>query len=315
MYLDELIAAIDPLALIHTLCDRIDAGICVFDEAGRYVLANRAYCAIHGYRAEDLLGQPFTLTLPPGVHELGMLLHHEVLAGTSFPPAEWLVRRKDGTNVAVQATNTGLSQSNGARYRVVIVEDVSARRRLEDERDQLRAQLELATSIDGLTQVASRAALLQLAERELVRGQRYHHTMTVILFDLDQFRQINDQYGLAVGDEVLRLIAALCRRMIRVSDTVGRYGGEEFAVLLPVTEHLGGLKLARRLRKAITAQPWQTTAGPVSVAASFGVGTSALDDPGFDSLLMRASAALFVAKQRGGNRVVSAAALGRKRSA
>lgn len=312
MLLKELLTDLDPLALIGALCENIETGVCVFDEVGRYILVNKAYCGIHGYQPEDLLGQAFTITLPPTVRELGMQIHRDVLEGSLYPPAEWLVRRKDGTNVAVQATNSLLQQDGGGRFRVVVIEDISARKRLEQELEDLREQLELATSTDGLTQVHSRSALLQAAEHELLRAQRYGHPLSVVLFDLDHFRRINDTHGPSVGDEVLRLVATMARRMIRITDTIGRYGGEEFAVILPVTDHAGGLRMARRMRKALTSAPWATTAGPVMTSASFGVGTNEPEDVSCDMMLMRASAALYLAKQRGRNRVVGAGSLARR---
>lgn len=300
------------LAFLQALCDQVPQGICLFDEAGRYVLVNAAYCAIHGYRTDELIGQPFTLTLPPAVRALGMQLHLDVLDGMHVPPADWLVRRKDGTNIPVQTSNTSLRQPDGSRLRMVVVSDMSERMRLEEERDMLREQLRVATNTDALTRVHSRAALLATAEQELQRASRYGYALTVVLFDLDHFRQINDTYGPYVGDEVLRLVAATCRQLVRVSDTVGRYGGEEFAVLLPMTDHAGGMRMVRRLRKAITAQQWPTSAGIVTISASFGVGTSEPEDANCDLTLMRASAALYIAKQRGRNRVVSATTLARK---
>jgi diguanylate cyclase (GGDEF)-like protein/PAS domain S-box-containing protein len=314
LYLKELLAPLEIGPLLETLCESINAGICLFDEAGRYVLASGSYCAIHGYEPADLLGQPFTLTLPPGVAELSMQIHQDVLDGTNYPAAEWLVRRKDGTNVPVQATNLLLRQSDGARFRVVIVEDLSLRKRLEQELDELRLRLKAVESTDELTQIHSRSALLQMGEQELQRARRYGHPMTLVLFDLDRFRTVNDTNGLAVGDEVLRLVAAFCCQMIRITDTIGRYGGEEFGLILPITDHSGGLKLARRLRKAIATRPWQTTAGPISVTASFGVYTTEADEESFDEALMRASAALYVAKERGRNRVISAASLAGRRA-
>lgn len=299
------------LAFLQALCEQVPQGICLFDEAGRYVLANAAYCAIHGYSSAELIGQPFTLTLPPAVRDLGMQIHQDVLDGVAYPPAEWLVRRKDGTNIPVHTSNSTLRQPDGARLRMVVVADVSERRRLEEERDALREQLLVAASTDALTRVHNRVALLQAAEQELQRARRYGYDLTVVLFDLDHFRQINEAHGPHVGDEVLRLVAATCRQLIRVSDTVGRYSGEEFAILLPMTDHSGGMRMARRLRKAITAREWPTSSGAVAIAASFGVGTSEPDDTSSDLTLMRASAALYVAKQRGHNHVVSAAALAR----
>lgn len=308
MFIDDLPIAPNAGWLFLSICDSLSHGVCVFDESGKYIFVNRAYCEILGYDPADLRGLLFTHVLPPELHQLAMHLHNEFLAGLALPPAEWLMRCKNGTNIPVRATNRLLAQDDGLRLRVVIVEDLSALKTLEHERDELLLRLNTATRIDQATQVHNRQALMATAATELQRARRYNHTLTVVLCDLDHFTRLSDSYGHSVGDEVLRHVAFRLRQLVRVADTVGRYVGEEFALLLPLTDERGGLETAQRLRAALAATPIPTSAGALSITASFGVAEVLPADSSIEPAFSRAGVALHAAKSRGRNRVATASA-------
>ena len=123
------------------------------------------------------------------------------------------------------------------------------------------------------------------------------------MVDIDHFKQVNDTSGHAVGDQVLQQVAEHCRQELRETDVVGRYGGDEFAILLPESDPVAAAQVAERLRQRIARQPLNTTTGPVAVTISLGI--AALDDENLtlDILLSRADQALYDAKQGGRNRV------------
>ena len=141
---------------------------------------------------------------------------------------------------------------------------------------------------------------------ELARAARFHDQVCVVIADLDDFKRVNDTHGHAVGDEVLKEFARALRSTVRESDVAGRWGGEEFVLVLTGTDTEGGARLAERARAAIESRSIQAPNGEqVSVTASFGVAASS-GAGGIEELLALADSALYQAKDAGKNRVVVA---------
>jgi diguanylate cyclase (GGDEF)-like protein len=173
----------------------------------------------------------------------------------------------------------------------------------------LTAMQRLASE-DGLTGLMNRRALLEALQREVERCKRLGSALSVVMIDLDHFKDVNDRHGHAMGDAVLRGVAGTLRSGIRAVDIAGRYGGEEMCLVLPDTDAAGAATVAETLRAAIAAQPYEDGQQSVNITASFGVSTFAKD--GYDSvdkLLRAADAALYRAKTTGRNRVVAAPAV------
>ncbi len=161
--------------------------------------------------------------------------------------------------------------------------------------------------VDSLTGLANRRSIEDTLRSELARTARSGDGGCLVLADLDDFKQVNDRHGHPVGDEVLKTFARTLRQTVRGSDVAGRWGGEEFALVLTSTDEAGGIRLAERARAAIESQQVLATDGQqVSVTASFGVAAfPAGQDLG--ELVEAADAALYMAKRDGKNRVVSTA--------
>lgn len=155
--------------------------------------------------------------------------------------------------------------------------------------------------VDALTGIANRRALEESLSSEISRAQRFGHPLAVVLLDLDHFKRTNDSHGHAGGDLLLGAVSRILVSKARQGDTVARFGGEEFVVVLPETDLAGARRFAERLRVAIEARP----VGRIRTTASFGVATRVADDTA-DSLLRAADDALYRAKESGRNRVESA---------
>ncbi|MEE9228568.1 MAG: diguanylate cyclase, partial [Acidimicrobiia bacterium] len=132
------------------------------------------------------------------------------------------------------------------------------------ENARLFEEVERLAVTDELTGLNNRRGFFDLGRREMERAQRTHRPVTALMLDLDGFKRINDTFGHAVGDEVLRHLGDRCRRAVRDIDLVGRYGGEEFCVLLPETDLKTALEVAERIRSSIADQPFDTAAGPLA---------------------------------------------------
>ncbi|HXJ86056.1 MAG TPA: GGDEF domain-containing protein [Candidatus Binatia bacterium] len=174
----------------------------------------------------------------------------------------------------------------------------------------LRAQdtLEYEASHDALTGTCNRASILETLSREFLRHQRTHETLTVMLADIDHFKTVNDTYGHIVGDQVLAEVARRLTASMRGCDAVGRYGGEEFLIILPNCSASGAITAGERLRSCIAEVPVSTTGGPISVSISIGSASTfyASSSPGQTLLLRMADDALYQAKAKGRNRVEQA---------
>ncbi len=173
------------------------------------------------------------------------------------------------------------------------------------ENARLFGEVQRLAITDGLTGMYNRRHFFELAENELNRARRFRHTVSAIMLDVDHFKQVNDTYGHAVGDQVLRVLAERCRESIRDIDILGRYGGEEFAIILPATDLSGAVSMAERLRQCISDTPILTERGDIAITTSLGVASSVQPDGDVATLLNRADAAMYAAKQAGRNRVAT----------
>ena len=155
--------------------------------------------------------------------------------------------------------------------------------------------------IDALTGLANRRALEEILAAEISRAHRFAHQLAVVLLDLDRFKEINDSFGHAAGDVMLRAVSRLLTSLARQGDTVDRWGGEEFVVILPETDLAGAQRFAERLRRTIEAH----AVGDMKTSASCGVATM-LPEDSVEELLGAADQALYQAKSNGRNRTESA---------
>ena len=158
---------------------------------------------------------------------------------------------------------------------------------------------------DPLTGIGNRAAMEEALQREISLARRHGDSLSIVLFDIDRFKHINDTWGHACGDQALRAFAEVARAQVRTSDHLYRYGGEEFLLLLRNTRLQGALRLAERIRRHMERTPLNCGGHEIHVTTSAGV-AELLDDEDADALIERADRALYEAKHRGRNLVVSA---------
>lgn len=189
----------------------------------------------------------------------------------------------------------------------------SIRKKLAGHRSELEnanAKLQELSIRDELTGLHNRRHLTDRLDQESERGRRYGHHFSVAMIDIDHFKKINDSHGHAVGDEILVNFARILRQQARLVDhlgkapdrTLGRFGGEEFLLILPGTSLDGAVMCLERMREAVTRVPFETSAGPLSVSFSAGIAAQGPDETA-EALLQRADEALYRAKDGGRNRI------------
>ncbi|MEP3590480.1 MAG: diguanylate cyclase [Marinobacter sp.] len=181
-----------------------------------------------------------------------------------------------------------------------VTEFASSKRALERANEQL-AKLSMT---DRLTGLLNRGTWENLVDAEFERYGRYGQTTTLVMFDIDHFKSVNDTYGHLAGDDVIRHTAQVTRDSIRQSDSAGRYGGEEFGLILPETDAENARILCERIRETIAQSTVNTTAGDIQYTISMGIAQLGGEPENYMQWMQEADKALYRAKEGGRNKVV-----------
>jgi diguanylate cyclase (GGDEF)-like protein/PAS domain S-box-containing protein len=294
---------------------------------GRITYVSPAVEAVRGLTSAEAMVQPIEEIHPPASLAISrgyfVQLFEDLQAGRPLPTfrgeLEYFCR--DGSTVWMDVIALPLLDDQGQFVELLgVSRDITERKRTALELQRARdaaeaanralqaANLELArlATTDPLTGLWNRRQLDQRLRQEIERADRYGHSLTLVLFDIDDFKGINDRFGHASGDQVLAELSRRVQGYLRTSDGLGRWGGEEFLVLLPECGGAQAWELAEKLRRLVSAVAFE---GVGTVRASFGV---AQRNPGetVDAWFGRVDRALYRAKQRGRDRVELAAAGG-----
>jgi diguanylate cyclase (GGDEF)-like protein len=191
-----------------------------------------------------------------------------------------------------------------SKVNAMMHQEIQERQKSAQELQKYANQLEYLARTDELTQAFNRRHFLQELEKEVDRSKRYKRPLSVLVLDLDYFKDVNDTYGHASGDAVLQTLSAACSSILRTEDVFARMGGEEFGILFPETGSEEAVQVAERIRKLVehlkvTAENGAT----IRFTASLGVTSLQEDGQSLESLLQRADRALYAAKEAGRNRV------------
>jgi diguanylate cyclase (GGDEF)-like protein len=282
---------VDRTRVLHELHDPI----VVMDGKGRIVDVNRA--------AERDLGlQPYG-DVPL---ELGTVW----AAGLSETrgPAKVRVQLPGQEERIFEVTLTPLGDRGTAVRSALLLRDISARETMRLQLHRANRELKRLAHEDALTGLANRRSFMDALEREVERSDRYTRPLSLVLLDMDFFKQVNDTHGHAAGDDVLRSAAGVLRSVCRDVDLAARLGGEELALLLPETDAAGAATVAERVRTRMESATHESPAGQTfTVTASIGVASVPAGTKSGTALLQAADEALYRAKGGGRNRVVMSA--------
>ncbi len=287
----------------------------VIDQAGRMVLANAQAENLFGYDRSELIDQPVEMLVPArfAAHHAG--LRARFLSETHSRPmggaSELFARRKDASEFPVDIMLSPMIL-DGTPFILCVVRDITERKAAQDELEQqtaelrrLHAELELLAHHDGLTGLYNWRAFYEHAGQMLKTAHRRRENATLLMIDLDHFKQINDRFGHPEGDRVLRAVASTLKAAARDNDIVARHGGEEFVVAAYGLSEAESLVAAERLRAAVAAIENMKA----RVTASIGIATLAPQTQKHEpahvlaELLDQADQALYAAKHHGRNQV------------
>ncbi|WP_020157269.1 diguanylate cyclase [Methylobacter marinus] len=291
--------------LLVSALEAVSHGVIITDTEARIEWVNPAFEKLTGYTLEEAIGFRPTELVKSGLQdeEFYQNLWQTILKGETWH-GELINRRKDGTLYDEEFTIAPVRDENGAINHFVGVKlDISERKRLEAE------LWEMATT-DALTGLSNRRHFMARLNEALARVQRLkNHHVSVLMLDIDHFKRVNDTYGHAVGDALLKHIATLMHHALRRTDTIGRLGGEEFSIFLSGTDLAEAVVFADRLRRKIGSMPLQIDDLTIAVTVSIGIAGMAATDDQADAVLIRADQALYRAKSCGRNRVKVASGL------
>ncbi|ENO96825.1 diguanylate cyclase [Thauera phenylacetica B4P] len=279
----------DRESLWHALFAQSRDGVVVLDEAGKVYETNQRFADLLGYTMDEMYQlHVWDWAHGPSPEELRAMIREIGDDGHHFETQQV---RKDGSLVDIELSNSR-TFFRGQKLIFCICRDITARKVAE------RRIRYLATT-DTLTGATNRGEFSRRLAEEIACARQHGTPLGLVMFDLDHFKRINDSHGHDAGDAVLRGVMEVVRQSVRVGDVIGRWGGEEFMLLLPGSDLADALGAAERLRVGIEAQDFE----PVErVTASFGVVVLAPAE-GFDALVKRADVALYRAKSAGRNRV------------
>lgn len=202
-----------------------------------------------------------------------------------------------------QCRDQAIEWIDGRKVRIEVATNITDRKLMEEELRAAHLKAEMLADTDMLTGLNNRRSFFNLGKQILHQAKRNSTQVALIMFDLDYFKQINDRYGHAAGDEALVSIARVAEKEIRSSDVLARIGGEEFAVLMPQAALEQALTLAERLSQAFSVNPILVDGQKIYCTASFGISALSTPEHTLDTLIADADKALYVAKNSGRNQI------------
>ena len=278
--------------------ESVKVGLALADLTTRYIRVNAAYAELLGRPPEDLIGVPFTDVIRSPEFLGSDSRVAALLAGReSALSAEEAYVAPDGRELwLLHGVNAVPGADGGPGWFAVSAQDITERRRAEQELRDLTATLTERAVRDPLTGLANRTLLEERLRGTLARDGRTGGATGLLFLDLDGFKAVNDRHGHAVGDAVLRAVAARLTAGVRPSDTVARLGGDEFVVLAEGTTEEGLAPLVERLRGSV-AEPIRVGALNLRVGVSVGVSVSRAGEADAASLLSDADKGMYEAKR------------------
>ncbi len=277
----------------RTILETVKDIIFTLKQDGTISSLSPSFRQITGWLPEEWIGKHFVPIVHPDDQVRMLEFFERLLSGESIDAVELRILTKSGAYIDSEVNSVASTYDDSVTI-FGILRDITERKRAEE-------QIRFFATTDSLTGIANRREFTRIMESEIDRVKRYGSPLSLIMYDLDHFKRVNDTFGHDVGDEVLKTVSRLVRENIRSIDVQGRWGGEDFMVLLPQTDMITANKVAEKLRQIIEQYQFDKAG---QVTASFGITQFAPQDD-IDSLAKRADEALYRAKTSGRNRVES----------
>jgi diguanylate cyclase (GGDEF)-like protein len=306
-----------PPALLAALIDRINVGVVTVDAEMTILQWNRFMEAHSGQATASMVGQNLFQRFPELPREWLQRKIRSIFLLRTFAFSSWRNRpylfpfkdhrlvTGDAEPMRQDCAFVPLVEGGAVQAVSIVLIDVTDTYQSQRRLDLALTDLAALSERDSLTGVFNRRKLEQVLDTELSRARRYDGALSVVMFDIDHFKRVNDQFGHLVGDETIRHVARTAVGTLRSNDVIGRYGGEEFVALLPEVALDGAVAAAERMRQAVAALPVPGAPRSLMVTVSLGVAAYCPDLPGTVALIDQADQALYRSKRGGRNRVTA----------
>lgn len=292
---------------LNTIFNSIRDPFCIFDNDFRIIRVNEAYAQMKNQPVEKLIGMKCYEVLAERDSMCGGCVVGKTLDSADPCAKDKLVTQRDGTELWMEIYTYPILDEDGKVSHVIeYTRDITERRKTEDEKRRLIDKLDRLSKTDGLTGMINRRALTDSLAYEIDRAARTRSELALILCDVDNFKEINDTYGHDAGDRALQTLAATLKTILRKIDIAGRYGGDEFMLILPETTVRGAERLAEKLLSAVRDIELRLADGKhIHLSMSIGIAGLEGDSEGenIDSFVKRADDAMYASKQGGKDRV------------
>ncbi|KGJ95435.1 GGDEF domain-containing protein [Colwellia psychrerythraea] len=300
------------------ITDQLNTGVLVLDADFNIVLWNR-FLQVHTDKITDnIIGKSIFTAFPELPQRWLSRKLSSVLQLNTPSFCSWQQRHHlfelphtrpittDSEFMAQNCTFLPIESDTRDRHICILIEDVTDACHYQMQLQKTLAEIAQISRIDGLTQIYNRRHWQDSLEQEYAKARRHDKKLSLIMLDLDHFKLLNDNYGHQGGDMVLIEVSALISALLRVEDTFGRYGGEEFAIILPETDSAGAMELAHRICRVIATTPLTYNSQVINVTVSLGVAQLSCNESNYEELITQADSALYQAKSQGRNQVCSA---------
>ena len=282
-------------SLLQTVLNNVDAFIYIRDAQRRFHYVNEKLAQLFGREEGDIIGRSDEELLPAGTRSNFTELDQQVFSTGERCAGQEFITTPDGQTAHYWSIKVPIDIGAGQPTLIGFSTEITELHKLQEELIRL-------STTDVLTNLPNRRSFLTSAEREFSRAVRHTLPLSLLMLDVDHFKQINDRHGHPAGDQVLAGIAERIRGSLRKEDLPARIGGEEFAVLLPDTDPHRAHALAERIRQAVEVSAFALPSGAsLPVTISIGLTTLLASDEGFSALYSRADRSLYLAKQSGRN--------------
>ncbi len=290
---------------LNMIFNSIRDPFCIFDSELRVIRANEAYAAMKNKRVEDLIGRKCYEALERSDRVCEGCVVDRSLQSSDPCAKEQQIRFQDGDATWVEIYTYPILDEDGKVTHVIeYTRDMTERKKAEEEKGRLIERLERLSLTDSITGLMNRRALTDRLRYEVERARRYKSELSLILCDIDNFKEINDTCGHDTGDRALQVISATLQTVLRETDIAGRYGGDEFMLILPATSAGGAENLADKLLSVLRDSDLLFHEGrQVRLSMSIGVTAHLAGEAEFEPLIKRADDAMYVSKQCGKDRV------------